>query len=115
MARKSAWALIKLKTLPPGAYSSQALFWDPALIILTNNCRFPCCPRNTCNYPQWPQCDGHINLHDIQAAIYKSDLSYTMVSSFAANALIQSVTNLGCVGGQYHTNNEQTQSDECII
>ena len=25
------------------------------------------------------------------------------------------VTNLGCVGGQYHTNNEQTQSDECII
>ena len=26
-----------------------------------------------------------------------------------------SVTNLGCVEGQYHTNNEQTQSDECII
>ena len=25
------------------------------------------------------------------------------------------VTNLGCVGSQYHTNNEQTQSDECII
>ena len=25
------------------------------------------------------------------------------------------VTNLGCVGGQYHTNNEQTQSDEYII
>ena len=25
------------------------------------------------------------------------------------------VTNLGCVRGQYHTNNEQTQSDECII
>ena len=25
------------------------------------------------------------------------------------------VTNLGCVGGQYHTNNEQTQSVEGII
>ena len=27
----------------------------------------------------------------------------------------KNVTNLGCVEGQYHTNNEQTQSDECII
>ena len=31
------------------------------------------------------------------------------------NTLLNGVTNLGCVRGQYHTNNEQTQSVEGII
>ena len=49
------------------------------------------------------------------AKVSNRNVPHSRFSSIFVSRLHASVTNLGCVRGQYHTNNEQTQSVEGII